>query len=55
MSIECCVLSGIPVGNKRELGEMVAADLWLPTAIDPNSPERRNHNYGESGSALNVR
>jgi putative ABC transport system permease protein len=30
----------------HELGEMVAADLWLPTAIDPNSPERRNHNYG---------
>ncbi len=30
----------------HELGEMVAADLWLPTAIDPNNPERRNHNYG---------
>ena len=30
----------------HELGEMVAADLWLPTAIDPNSPERKNHNYG---------
>ncbi|MGA3042160.1 MAG: ABC transporter permease [Bryobacteraceae bacterium] len=28
------------------LGEMVAADLWLPTAIDPNKPERGNHNYG---------
>jgi putative ABC transport system permease protein len=30
----------------HELGEVVAADLWLPTAIDPNNPERRNHNYG---------
>ena len=30
----------------HQLGEMVAADLWLPTAIDPNNPERRNHNYG---------
>jgi putative ABC transport system permease protein len=30
----------------HELGELVAADLWLPTAIDPNSIERRNHNYG---------
>ena len=30
----------------HELGEMVAADLWLPTAINPNNPERRNHNYG---------
>jgi putative ABC transport system permease protein len=30
----------------HELGEMVAADLWLPTAIDPNKPERGNHNYG---------
>ena len=30
----------------HELGEMVAADLWLPTAIDPNNPERNNHNYG---------
>lgn len=28
------------------LGEMIAADLWLPTAIDPNNPERRNHMYG---------
>ncbi|HUE02394.1 MAG TPA: ABC transporter permease [Bryobacteraceae bacterium] len=28
------------------LGEIVAADLWLPTAIDPNNPERGNHNYG---------
>jgi putative ABC transport system permease protein len=30
----------------HDLGEMVAADLWLPTAIDPNNAERRNHNYG---------
>jgi putative ABC transport system permease protein len=30
----------------HELGEIVAADLWMPTAIDPNNPERRNHNYG---------
>jgi len=30
----------------HELGEMVAADLWLPTAIDPNTTERKNHNYG---------
>ena len=30
----------------HELGEIVSADLWLPTAIDPNNPERRNHNYG---------
>jgi putative ABC transport system permease protein len=30
----------------HELGEMVAADLWLPTTINPNNPERRNHNYG---------
>lgn len=30
----------------HQLGEMVAADLWLPTAINPNNPERRNHNYG---------
>jgi putative ABC transport system permease protein len=30
----------------HELGEMVAADLWLPTAINPNNPERQNHNYG---------
>jgi len=30
----------------HELGEMVAADLWLPTAIDPNTSERKNHNYG---------
>lgn len=30
----------------HELGEMVAADLWLPTAIDPKNPERQDHNYG---------
>ncbi|HLK64037.1 MAG TPA: ABC transporter permease [Bryobacteraceae bacterium] len=30
----------------HKLGEMIAADLWLPTAIDTNNPERRNHNYG---------
>jgi len=30
----------------HELGEVVAADLWLPTAIDPNNTEHRNHNYG---------
>lgn len=30
----------------HELGEMVAADLWLPTAINPNNPERRNHQFG---------
>jgi putative ABC transport system permease protein len=30
----------------HELGEMVHADLWLPTAINPNNPERQNHNYG---------
>ena len=30
----------------HELGEMVAADLWLPTAIDPHTSERGNHNYG---------
>jgi putative ABC transport system permease protein len=30
----------------HELGEMVAADVWLPTAINPHDPERRNHNYG---------
>jgi len=30
----------------HELGEMVAADLWLPTAIDPDNPDRRNHTYG---------
>lgn len=30
----------------HELGEMVAADMWLPTAIDPNNAERKNHNYG---------
>lgn len=30
----------------HHLGEMVAADLWLPTAINPSHIERRNHNYG---------
>ncbi len=30
----------------HELGEMIAADLWLPTAIDPNTPNRGNHMYG---------
>ena len=30
----------------HELTEMVAADLWLPTAINPNDPERRNHQFG---------
>ena len=30
----------------HELGEMLAADLWLPTAINPNSTERGNHNFG---------
>ena len=30
----------------HELTEMVAADLWLPTAIDQNDPERRNHQFG---------
>jgi predicted permease len=30
----------------HELGEMIAADLWLPTAIDPKNPERRNRNFG---------
>src|ERR1700691_4759658 len=30
----------------HELGEMVAADLWLPTAIDPNNTARQNHNFG---------
>ena len=30
----------------HELGEMVHADLWLPTAINPNNPERQSHNYG---------
>jgi putative ABC transport system permease protein len=30
----------------HELGDMIPADLWLPTAIDPNNPDRRNHNYG---------
>jgi putative ABC transport system permease protein len=30
----------------HQLGEIVAADLWLPTAIDPVNPDRRNHTYG---------
>ena len=30
----------------HELGEMIHADLWLPTAINPNNPERQNHTYG---------
>ena len=30
----------------HELGEMVAADVWLPTAISPHDPERQNHTYG---------
>jgi putative ABC transport system permease protein len=30
----------------HELGEMVHADLWLPTAINPNNPERQNHQFG---------
>ena len=30
----------------HHLGEMVQADVWLPTAINPVSAERRNHNYG---------
>jgi putative ABC transport system permease protein len=39
----------------HELGEIVSADLWLPTgntllntqpSIDPNNPDRRNHTFG---------
>jgi putative ABC transport system permease protein len=30
----------------HEVGEMVAADLWLPTAINPNDTERRHHQFG---------
>lgn len=30
----------------NELGDVVAADLWLPTAINPNQRDRRNHNFG---------
>jgi putative ABC transport system permease protein len=30
----------------HELGELVAADVWLPTAIDPSHSQRGNHNYG---------
>ena len=33
----------------HELGEMIAADLWLPTAIDPINPDRSNHMYGVVG------
>jgi len=44
------IVDGVPrtiVGVvPHSLGEMVKADLWLPTAIDPNSTERENHNYG---------
>jgi len=44
------IVDGVPrtvVGVvPHELGEMVAADLWLPTAIDPHAPEHGNHNYG---------
>ena len=30
----------------HELGEMINADLWLPTAINETQPERQNHTYG---------
>src|SRR5271165_2043714 len=30
----------------HEVSDMVAADLWLPTAINPSGNERRSHNYG---------
>lgn len=30
----------------RALSDMVTADLWLPTTINPNHSERRSHNYG---------
>lgn len=30
----------------HEVSDMVAADLWLPTAINPNGNERKNHTYG---------
>src|SRR5580658_4107531 len=30
----------------HELGELVAADVWLPTAIDPSHSQRGNHQYG---------
>ena len=28
------------------LGEILSADIWLPTAIDAKSPDRKNHTYG---------
>jgi putative ABC transport system permease protein len=44
------IVDGVPrtvVGVvPHELGDMVAADLWLPTAIDPNNPDRKNHQFG---------
>lgn len=43
-------VNGIPrtiVGAvPHEVSDMVAADLWLPTAINPNGNERKNHTYG---------
>ncbi len=30
----------------HEVSDMVAADLWLPTAVDPSHSQRGNHNYG---------
>ena len=30
----------------HEFGEILAVDLVLPTAIDPNTTERRNHTFG---------
>jgi putative ABC transport system permease protein len=30
----------------HEVSDMVAADLWLPTAINPSGNERKNHTYG---------
>ena len=30
----------------HHLGEMVNADLWLPTAVNPSDSQRRSHNYG---------
>jgi len=30
----------------HQLGEMVAADVWLPAAINPSNPERQNHHFG---------
>lgn len=44
------VVDGVPraiVGVvPHSLGEMVNADLWLPTAINPSQNERKSHNYG---------